>query len=68
MVLKLGHDSALQGYTGPRKIWANEINFGMNHAPMAGSVGRPAESHSIVTKGYDCLLIIVVLVEQRGDV
>ena len=34
----LGQDSALQGYTGPGTNWANEMNFGMNHASGAGSV------------------------------
>ena len=29
----LAHDSALKGYTAPRTIWANEMNFVMNHAP-----------------------------------
>ena len=29
----LGHDSALKGYIGPRKTWANEIYFGMNDIP-----------------------------------
>ena len=28
----LGHDSALQGYTGPGTTWADEMNFVMNHA------------------------------------
>ena len=23
----LGHDSALQGYTGPGTTWVNEVNF-----------------------------------------
>ena len=34
----LGQDSALQGYAGPEKTWANEMNFGLNHAPSAGSI------------------------------
>ena len=34
----LGHDSALSGYTGPGTTWANEMNFGMEHAPGAGSL------------------------------
>ena len=33
-----GHDSALQGYTGPGTTWDNEMNFGMKHAPGAGSI------------------------------
>ena len=28
----LGHESALQGWTGPGTTWANEINFVMNNA------------------------------------
>ena len=28
----LGHDSALKGYAGQETIWANEMNFVMNHA------------------------------------
>ena len=36
MIGVLGHDSALEGYTGPGPTWANEINL-MNHAPGAGS-------------------------------
>ena len=31
----LGHDSTLQGYTGPVTTWANEMHFVMNHAPGA---------------------------------
>ena len=33
-----GHDSALEGYTGLKTTWANEVNFGMNHALGAGLV------------------------------
>ena len=32
------HDFAVQGYTGPGTTLANKINFGMNHAPCAGSI------------------------------
>ena len=28
MIGVLGHDSALYGYTGPEKTWANEMNLG----------------------------------------
>ena len=28
----LGHDCALQGYTGPGTTWAFEVKFDMNHA------------------------------------
>ena len=34
----LGHDSTLQGYTGPRTAWANEMNFVMNHVPGVGLI------------------------------
>ena len=34
----LGHDSVLQGYTGPDTTWANEMNSVMNHALGAGSI------------------------------
>ena len=30
--------SALEGYTGPVTTWANEMKFGMNHAPGAGFI------------------------------
>ena len=39
----LGHNSALEGYTGLGKTWANEMSVGMNHAPGAGSIARPAD-------------------------
>ena len=38
----LVHFSVLQGYTGPGTTLANEMNVGMNHAPDAGSIARPA--------------------------
>ena len=34
----LGHDSALLGNTAPGSICDNEIDFGIKHAPDAGSV------------------------------
>ena len=37
----LGHDSALQGYSGPGTTWANEVNFVFNHVP--GSIPRPVD-------------------------
>ena len=40
MIGVLGHDSALQGYTGPGTTWANEMNFVMNLTPGAGSNAR----------------------------
>ena len=39
----LGHDSALLGYIGPGTTCANEMNFGMNHAPDAGSIIQPVD-------------------------
>ena len=42
----LSHDSALQSYTGPGATWANEMNFGMNHAPCAGSIAQPVAQQS----------------------
>ena len=41
MIAVLGHDTALQGYTGQGTTWANEINYDMNHTPGAGSIPRP---------------------------
>ena len=35
MIGVLGNDSAPQGYTGPDKIWVNEMNFVMNYATGA---------------------------------
>ena len=42
----LGHDCALYGYTGPGTTCTNEMNFGMNQAPGAGSLARPADRQS----------------------
>ena len=39
----LSHTSALKGCNGQRKIWANEMNFGMNHAPGTGLITQPAD-------------------------
>ena len=39
-----GHDSVLQGYTGPETTWANEVNYVMNHAPSAGSIAIALQS------------------------
>ena len=38
MINVLGHDSELHLYTGQGTTWANEMNFGMAHAPGAGSI------------------------------
>ena len=45
----LGHDYALQGYSGPGITWAHETNFNMSHAPIAGaeSLFRPVDQQSI---------------------
>ena len=34
----LGNDSALYDYTRQGINWANEMKFGMKHAPGAGSI------------------------------
>ena len=34
----IGHNSALQDYTGPGTNWANGMNFAVNHTPGAGSI------------------------------
>ena len=34
----LGHDSALKGSTGLGTTLANDMNFGMKHAPGAGLI------------------------------
>ena len=31
----------LKGYSGQGITWDNEMNFGMNHAPCAGSIAGP---------------------------
>ena len=36
----LAHYSVLLGYTRLGITWANEMNFGMNHGPGAGSIAR----------------------------
>ena len=46
MIVVLGHDSALKGYTGPRTNWANGMNFVMNHATGAGSIARFVDQQS----------------------
>ena len=37
----IDHNSALLGYIGPETTWVNEMNFGLKHAPGAGSITRP---------------------------
>ena len=41
----LGHDSAVQGYTGSGTTRANEMNVGMNHVPGVGSIVRSVDQH-----------------------
>ena len=45
MNVVLDHGSVLQGYTGPGTTWTNEVNFGMKHAPRAGSFAVPVALH-----------------------
>ena len=53
----LGHDSALKGYTGPEKTWANEMIFGKNYDPGAGSVARIVDQQSsALTRHNGCPL------------
>ena len=42
----LGLDAALPGYTEPGKTFANEILFGVKHAPGAVSIARHVELQS----------------------
>ena len=42
----LAHDAAEKGYTGQRTTYANEMNFGTNHAPGAGSITQPVNLQS----------------------
>ena len=46
MIGVLGYDFALQGYTGQGSTCVNEMNFVINHAPGAGSIGRPVDKQS----------------------
>ena len=36
----LGHSARLYGYAGPGTTWANEMNFIMNYAPVAGWIAQ----------------------------
>ena len=49
----LGYNAALQGYTRPGKIWVNEMNFSVNHAPDAGSIARPVDLQSCALPLYN---------------
>ena len=52
------YDSAPQGYTGLGTAWANEMNFGMKHAPDAGSITRSVDQQSSMLQlGYGFSLI-----------
>ena len=44
----LGHVSHLQGYTGSRTTWANEMHYRLKHAPCAGLIARIVDLQSIV--------------------
>ena len=59
MVFNQGHDAAMDNtilyYTGPGTTWANEMNFGMNHAPGAGLIARPVDlQSSVLPLCHDC--------------
>ena len=55
MIGVLGHDSALKGYTGPGKTWANEMKFVMNHAPGGGSIARHVgQQSSVLPLNHGC--------------
>ena len=60
----LGHDSPLQGYTGPETTLAKQTNFVMNHAPGTGSIARstcwPAV-HRATTMLQMCPTIIIIM-------
>ena len=45
----LGHDSALQGYTGQGTTLPNDMNFAVNQAPGAGPIAR------LVVQQYNAL-------------
>ena len=42
----LGHNSTLEGYTGPGTTWVNEMNSVRNHASGARSIARPDDQQS----------------------
>ena len=47
----LSHDAALpKSYIGPGATWANEMNFGMNHTPGAGSFAQPDDLPLLTTQ------------------
>ena len=53
-----GHDSVLYGYTGQGITWANEMNFGMKHAPGAGSITRSVDqTSSVLPLPHGCPLL-----------
>ena len=52
-----GHDSAQWSCTGPGTTWDNEMHFGMNHAPGAGSITRAVDLQSCaLSLCYSCPL------------
>ena len=51
----LHHNLALQDYTGLGTTLANEMNFGIKHAPGAGLIARPVGLQSSTLSLYqDC--------------
>ena len=51
----LGYNSALSGYTEQGTIWADKMNFGMNHSPGAGSIAWHVYlQSSALTMCYRC--------------
>ena len=61
----LGHDSALQSYTGLEKTWANEMNFVMKHAPGAGSGSVNEQSYDLVTIFFHLINMDIQQYEYR---
>ena len=41
-----GHNSPLHCYTETETTWANEMYYGVNHAPGAGLITRPVDLQS----------------------
>ena len=51
----LGYDSALQGYTGLRITWTNEMIFVLNHAHSAGLISQAVnQQSSSLLQCYGC--------------
>ena len=55
----LGHAAAWKRYTGQGTTWADEMNYGMNHAPGARPIARPVDlQSSMLPLCYSCPLYI----------